>query len=84
MAKIRKSDGEAVSPKEVLDGNWIEFNAGLSYLTEKQLKEAIDMELEGKNRPTYLTRLQRRYESRRATRERRQLKKKIAEVRQDG
>lgn len=76
MAKKLKK----ITPQEVLKRGWHGFVEGLTKLTEKQLKDAIDLELAGKSRPSYLERIHQRYNVIRGERERKELAEKATET----
>lgn len=63
--------------QEILDGPWDVMVRLLSKLSEKQLKELVELEMKGQNRPNWLhERIYPRYNSVRKAREQRALKKK--------
>lgn len=68
------------TPKSVLRKGWHAFNHGLSMLTEDQLGTALDLEVKGKNRPSYLERIHSRYTNARSARERQELIPEKAEA----
>jgi hypothetical protein len=76
MAKKQK----IIGPKEVLSRGWHGFVKGLTVLNEKQLKDALDLELAGKSRPSYIERIHQRYNVVRGERERKELAEKATEV----
>lgn len=77
MAK--KSKRKIVYPEDVLEKGWPGFNRGLSKLSEDSLKKALELELAGKNRPSYIERIHNRYNTIRVEREKRELAEKVAE-----
>jgi hypothetical protein len=80
MAKRKKSDPE-FTPASVLAMEFNDFSTiGLNKLTEVQLKEAIELELNGKNRASILERIHKRYNSKRFARERAELAMKMVEA----
>jgi hypothetical protein len=60
----------------VLAKGWADFSEALGDLTETELEELLDKELNGKNRPSYVERIHSRFNSRRLEREKRELAEK--------
>lgn len=65
------------TPKGVLQKGWHAFNHGLSMLTENELSRALDLELKGKNRPSYIERIHTRFNNARVSREKLELAEKV-------
>jgi len=74
---MRKKKGKhnpaLYKPDVVLAGDWRLFVQRVPLMTEEELKRALDTERAGANRPSYLDRLYKKYNSRRSARERREL-----------
>lgn len=73
MAKKRKSN----TVDDVLSKDWLGFNRSLARLDESQLARALEAELAGKNRPSYIERIHTRFNSVRVEREKRELAEKV-------
>lgn len=52
---------------------WADLRKALGKATEEECQQLLDLEKEGKNRPTFLARIYGRYNMLRAERERREL-----------
>jgi hypothetical protein len=74
MAK--KSKSKTLSPAEVISKGWHDFNRDLSKLTEDQLDRALELELRGKNRQSYVERIHTRFNTMRVDREKKELSEK--------
>lgn len=73
--KKGKHDPALYTPEVVLAGDWRLFVQRVPLMTEDELLTALNWEKHHSNRPSYIEKLYRKYNSRRSARERRELRR---------
>jgi hypothetical protein len=75
MSKLKRKKRSI--PEIVLSKGWLPFNSELSKLSEEQLEKTLELELKGKNRPSYIERIHTRFNTVRVEREKKELAEKV-------